>query len=145
MSATPPALQALLDVFASDLADVRFGDLDATTLAGLASEADAAADAVVSAQVLVDVARDRLQERQDALLQQAQRALAYARVYAESDVALRARLDAIALPRPARRARPDAEAVVLSPDQTPARRPRGRPRKTPAVAPLLEGFAATAE
>ncbi|MBX3197137.1 MAG: hypothetical protein KF894_03185 [Labilithrix sp.] len=146
MSARSPAVQSLLDLFASELADVRFGDLDATTLARLASEADAAEDAVATAQTLVDEARARLLDRQEALLQHAQRALAYARVYAESNAALSARLEAIALPRPARRPRPsDAEAFALSAEHEAPRRPRGRPRKTPLAAPLLEATAANAE
>ena len=146
MSATttiPTPVRTVLDLFATDLADVRFGDVDAKTLAALASDVESAADAVASAQALLDDARGKLQERQEALLVQAQRALAYARVYAEPDPALTARIETIALPRPARRVRADGEALVLSPDQAPPRRPRGRPRKVEA--PMLEGVTASAE
>jgi hypothetical protein len=145
MSAISPPVQTVLDLFATELADVRFGDVDAKRLTTLAADVQSAAEAVAAAQALVDDARNKLQERQDALVQHAQRALAYARVYAEPDASLSARLEAIALPRPARRPRSDAEVLLLSPDQQPPRRPRGRPRKTPLPVPAFEGFASNAE
>lgn len=138
MSATPSPVQSLLDLFASDLADVRFGDVDATTLSAAAAEVETAAEAVSAAQAVLDEARDKLQERQDVLMQHAQRALAYARVYAEANASLTARLDAIALPRLAKRARTDGESLVLSTNDPQApRRPRGRPRKHPLPVPAL--------
>ncbi len=138
-------VRTVVDLFASELADVRFGDVDAKMLAALASEVESAAEAVASAQALLDDARAKLLERQEVLLQQAQRALAYARVYAEPDAALTARIDAIALPRPARRAsRQETDLLTLSDE--PPRRPRGRPRKTPpASEPVFEAIAANAE
>ncbi|MDB5212204.1 MAG: hypothetical protein JWO86_131 [Myxococcaceae bacterium] len=160
MTAIPPAVQTVLDLFTTDLADVRFGDLDAPTLARIASDVQAASDVVVAAQLALDVARGALHERQETLLQQAQRALAYARVYAEADLALTARLDAITLPRASRRPRSDAsgasgasgaesESLVLTSEAEPARRPRGRPRKLATVSaepePMLEGLAHSAE
>lgn len=162
MTAIPPAVQAVLDLFTTDLADVRFGDLDAPALARLASDVQAASEIVASAQIALDLARGALHERQEALLQQAQRALAYARVFAEADVALTARLDAITLPRASRRPRSDGststgtgahgaagDSLVLTSELEPARRPRGRPRKLPAVQvheePMLEGLAHSAE
>src|SRR5690348_3551841 len=119
MSAIPTPVRTVVDLFATELADVRFGDVDAKMLASLAADVDAAAEAVASAQALLDEARSKLQEKHDALLQQAQRAIAYARVYAEPDAELSARIESIALPRPARRARPDAEVLTLSSDPSP--------------------------
>jgi hypothetical protein len=159
MTAIPPAVQTVLDLFTTDLADVRFGDLDAPALARIAEDVRAASDVVVAAQLALDVARSSLHERHEALLQQAQRALAYARVYAEADVALTARLDAITLPRTARRPRSEtsangaaSESLVLTSEAEPARRPRGRPRKLPTASlsaaasePMLEGLAHSAE
>lgn len=144
MNAIPSPVHTVLDLFATDLAGVRFGDVDSNVLAALAAEVQSAADAVASAQALLDDARSKLQERQEALLLQVQRALAYARVYAEADAALTARIETIALPRPARRPRAD-EVLTLSPDEAPPRRPRGRPRKVSAEAPMLEGVTASAE
>lgn len=148
MSAITPPVQTVLDLFTTSLSDVRFGDLDAQSLARAAAEVQAAADVVASAQASLDGARSTLHERQETLLLHVQRALAYARVYAEQDEALTARLDAVALPRAARRARPDTAAaagaaLVLTADPQPAPRPRGRPRKIPlaiATTELLSGL-----
>jgi hypothetical protein len=138
MSPIPPAIETIIELFTSELSSVRFADLDGATLAQLATDAQAAADAVTVAQAALDGARHALQERQDALLTEAQRALAYAKVYAESDEALSARLEAIALPR-ARRRNEAADALVLSTEPTPATRKRGRPRKLEDDAtPILE-------
>lgn len=157
-------VQAVLDLFETSLAEVRFGDIDAQSLARLAADVQAAAATVASAQSALEAARAALHERQEALLQQAQRALAHARVHAEADEALSARLEAIALPRSTRRARAEGGGIVsaragsaspgdmliLSGDPGPAPRPRGRPRKeppAPAPEPMLEleGLASTAE
>jgi hypothetical protein len=134
MEAISPAIQSLLDLFGTALEDVRFGDVDAGTLARVATDVQSAAAVVASAQTALDQARDVLHERQEALLAQAQRAVAYARVYAESDAALTARLDAIALPKSSRRARTTGDALVLSTESDAARRPRGRPRKAASSA-----------
>ena len=94
----PAPLQAILDLFATELAEVHFADIDATTLARLTREVQTANEAVIAAQAVLDGARATLQERRDTLLQHAHRALAYARVYAENDEGLTARIEAIALP-----------------------------------------------
>jgi hypothetical protein len=127
--AISPSVQSVLDLFATDLADVRFADVDGQTLARVAADVQAAAEAVSAAQAALDSARAALQERQEMLLQHAQRALAYARVYAESDPVLAPRLEAISLPRPVRRLREPGEVLVLSAEVDPAPRRRGRPRK----------------
>jgi hypothetical protein len=160
MSAIPLPVQTVLDLFETHLGDVRFGDVDAQSLARVAGEVRAAADVVAAAQAALESARVVLHERQEALLAQAQRGLAYARVYAEADAALSAQLEAVSLPRAARRPRqePSAEpgdALVLTERPLPpARRPRGRPRKVPLavapaapldVEPMLEGLSATGE
>ncbi len=142
--AISPPIQGLLDLFTTSLADVRFADLDGQTLARLASSVAAAAETVAAAQAALDAAREALTERQDTLLHQSQRALAYARVFAESDDALTAQLDAITLPRGARRTRTD-QALVLSADPQPPPRPRGRPRKAPVDEPMLEAIVSAAE
>lgn len=138
MDVIPPPIQALLDLFDTTLADVRFADLDAKTLASLAAQVRSAGEAVALAQSALATARDTLQERQDALLLHAQRGIAYARVYAEHDEALAHRIDAIALPRQSKRARSADEPLTLSPEPQ-AARPRGRPRKTSVEEPTLAG------
>jgi hypothetical protein len=143
MTAISPPIQAVLDLFSTSLAEVRFGDVDAQSLARIATEVEAAADAVASAQAALDAARAELHGREEALLVHTQRALAYARVYAESDEALSARLEAITLPRLPRRARTEGDALILSPDPQPTPRPRGRPRKTIATESMLDALAAS--
>lgn len=92
-------MRDLLALFGDALSDVRFPDVDEDAL-------HAATDVVVSAhaelrrlEAAVEDARRRLDDAQEALLHKAQRAVAYARVYADGDAALTARLDGIALPR----------------------------------------------
>ena len=145
MSHIPPPAAALLDLFAESLTDVRFGDVDAMTFARLANDVEDSAAVLATAQAALDQARAGLQERQDMLLAYAHRALAYARVYAEADDALRARLEAIALPRPARRPRAESAPPAGAPESEPARRPRGRPRKLAVAAPAQEVMALPAE
>jgi hypothetical protein len=137
MDATPTPIRAALQLFETDLAHVNFADIDAETLAHAVSEVNALADVVATAQAALDSARSALQERQDALLGQVQRAIAYARVYAENDEALMQRLNAIPLPRSARVARAkDDAALVLSSAPQPAA--RGRRRRAVQVSePML--------
>jgi len=132
-----PAVQALLDLFSTSLADVRFADVDGPSLARCAAEVDAAAQAEAVARSALDAANLALQEKQEALLRRAHRALAYARVYADSDTTLTASLEAIGLPGAARRATV-GDAPVLSAASDTAPRPRGRPRKRPAAETTLE-------
>jgi hypothetical protein len=143
-SAIPPPIQTLLDLFTTSLADVRFADLDGQTLGRLAAEVESASEAVASAQLALDAAREILQQRQEALLQRAQSALAYSRVYAESDEALSRQLDAVSLPRSTRRPR-GVEGLVLSAEPQPAPRPRGRPRKARVEEPAVGALALPGE
>jgi hypothetical protein len=147
MTAISPPVRTVLDLFSTHLPDVRFGDVDASSLARVASDVETAAEVVASAQAALESARVVLHERQEVLLQQVQRALAYARVYAEADEALSAQLEAVSLPRPARRTRADvaavsvagaSDALVLTSEPQVPRRPRGRPRKV-AVASVPSG------
>lgn len=126
MNPIAPPIQALLDLFAAELSDVHFADVDAQLLGRLASDVQASAEAAAIAHQALERANAAVLERSEALLEQAQRGLAYARVYAERDPALSARLEAIALPR-ARRPRAEVPSPTESP--VPPRR-RGRPRKS---------------
>jgi hypothetical protein len=145
MEPIAPPIQAILDLFATDLAEVRFANVDAKTLEQIASEVKSAAGVVASAELALDAARATLQEKQDALLQHSQHALAYARVYAENDEAMTARLEAVTLPRATRRARAGAEVLLLSAAPQPSPRARGRVRKTPSSEPMLEGVTLAGE
>ena len=143
-SAIPAPIQTLLKLFTTSLGDVRFADVDGQTLGRCAAEVETAAVGVAAAQAALDAARESLQQKQDALLQMAQCALAYARVYGESDEALTSQLDAVSLPRSTRRPRA-VEGLVLSSEPQPAPRPRGRPRKAPAAETTVDELVLSAE
>jgi hypothetical protein len=123
---TTPAVQAVLDLFQGPLAELRFADVDAKKLESMAAEVDLAAVAVQEQEARLAALQLSLSERQDALLLLAQRALSYARVYAESDEALSAKLNAISLPRAiksrkgerARSPQAQSEVAVAAPAET---------------------------
>jgi ElaB/YqjD/DUF883 family membrane-anchored ribosome-binding protein len=117
-----PGLRELLAVFARDLAAVAFPDVDHQALAQQVALLGERAAEVRRVEAALAEARTRLADAHDQLVARGQRALAYARIYAEDHPALAARLEAITLPRP-RGPRP------VAPTSTEAPRPRGRPRK----------------
>jgi hypothetical protein len=143
MSPTIPApIDQLLALFSTRLADVRFPDVDRASLARLAEQTHEARMALATAEAMVETAHAALREHQEELLRTAQRALAYARVYASADEALARELDAIALPRATRRTRAESgegEARTTPADQgTAAPKRRGRPRKSDVAALSLD-------
>lgn len=108
MSSISPALQSVLDLFKGPLNNVRFADIDAEGLAGVAAEVEAAGEEVQRQEEQLAALRQTLAQRQEALLSLAQQALAYARVYAEHDERLLDELNRIALPRAAKPRKPGA-------------------------------------
>lgn len=108
MTLLSPPVQAILELFQGPLAEVRFADVDAAGLASVAAEVESAAAEVARQEARLGELRQSLSERQDALLVLAQRALAYARVYAEHDEALTEQLARISLPRAAKPRKPSA-------------------------------------
>jgi hypothetical protein len=145
MDAIPTAIQTVLELFETTFADARFADIDTKTLARAAVDVQEVATVVASAQAALDSARGALQEQQDALLERVQRAIAYARVYAENDEGLIQRLNAITLPRPARKTRPNDDAALVLSTTQPSPRPRGRLRKPPAAEQMRVADMPTAE
>lgn len=145
MDAIPTPIQTVIELFETTFADVRFADIDTKTLARAAAEVQEVATVVASAQAALDSARGALQERQDALLERVHRAIAYARVYAENNEGLLQRLNAITLPRPARRTRPNDDAALVLSAMQPSPRPRGRPRKPAAAEQMRVADMPTAE
>lgn len=81
------------------MATVRFADVDAEGLASLAAEVERAASGVADQEAKLAELRQSLAQAQESLLVLAQRALAYARVYAENNDELTEELNQIALPR----------------------------------------------
>jgi len=130
-----PAVQSLLELFAQELSELKFPDVDGRALEGAAQSLRGAAAEVERAEAALEAARRAKLEAEELLVGKSQRALAYARVYAEDQPELLAKLDAIALPRARKPADPDA----------PAPRRRGRPRKPDASAPLFADEAPLAE
>jgi hypothetical protein len=128
----PPFIKTVLDLFASDLAEVKFPDVDQKSLAEAALEAQAQAEEAAGAEEALRSAMAALAAKQEELQQKAQRALAYAAVYAQGNPELHAKVEAAARaagfskPRPAQkeRATPPASA-----DPQAAPRRRGRPPK----------------
>ncbi len=139
-----PQVQETLDLLTTELSAVRFPGLEPETIQAALDHAVQATTAVTQAEEALERARSEMTEAQDALLQKAHRALAYARIYAEDDPALSARIEAIALPKTARRtaksdrtdSAPDPSDGTKSEPRTPGR--RGRPRKTPASEPAFD-------
>jgi hypothetical protein len=130
----PAPVHTLLDLFRDQLAAVRFPDVDGDKLTAAVRDTEEAALAVAAAEAALAAARVALDERQDALLARAQRALGYLRVFADGDAALAARLDAIVLPRRGR-----APEVTAAATGEPRR--RGRPPKFNASTPMLPSIA----
>lgn len=145
MSAIPPSVQAVLDLFSGALSEVRFADVDASGLTTLASEVEAAAMEVEARQADLNTARDTLNQRQEGLLLRVQRALAYARVYAESDPELTQRLNAISLPRAAKRPRAEPAATTSEPRRKSRTEAATGPSEELAAEPALPAEAETSE
>jgi ElaB/YqjD/DUF883 family membrane-anchored ribosome-binding protein len=127
-----PAVHALLELFTHELAEVKFPDVDGEVLQDAAERVRERAEELARAQAALEAARQALQESQEALQQKGQRALSYARVYAEDDADLSLKLEAIQLPKPARKVAradgaPAVEASAVSEENAPKR--RGRPPK----------------
>ena len=108
MTSLSPPLQAVVALFRGPLSHVRFADIDAAGLTGLATEVEAAATEVEQQEAKLVELRASLAQRQEALLALAQQALAYARIYAENDEALSAELNDIALARATKPRKPSA-------------------------------------
>ena len=140
-----PAVQSLIDLYTADLAEVRFPDVDGRVLAEITEQVRAEAARVAAAELALESAKASLAAQRDALITRAQRALAYARVYAEEDPALSARLHALELPRTARRAtREIVESGTAAPDAGAPSRKRGRPPRAAAPSSLFAAEASAA-
>ena len=115
----------LIDVFGANADALCFPEVDHSILEGLAAELRQAAVEVERQERALQQARQLLDERRDALRARAERGLAYARIFAEDDDALREQLEAIDL---GGTAQPEAK-------RTTKRHPPRRGRRTkPAVA-----------
>jgi hypothetical protein len=110
-SPIPAPIQTLVTLFEETLTAVNFPDVNTTVLQEASKAVVDAHTQVTRLEAELTAARAALSERQDALLGKAQRALAYARIFAEEQPELLSRLDAVSLPRAGRR-QPKVEATV---------------------------------
>lgn len=127
-----PGLQAVIELFDTELGALKFPDVDQAVLREAAARVMTQAEVVAAAEQALATAREGLGDAQEALLGKCQRALAYARVYAEEDRELSRRLEAISLPRPRTKAAPTSPFETAEPR---AGR-RGR-RSAPTSGPLF--------
>jgi hypothetical protein len=134
--AVPSSVRSLLTLFERELSSVRFPDLDGAVLATAAERVKSLAEDVAERERALDEGRQLLAAAQDALVAKAQRALSYAKVFAEDSPELTAKLEAVVLPRGQRKP-PRPEDSVVSMQDGP--RKRGRPRKIRPDEPLFAG------
>lgn len=128
------SVQAVLDLFEAELSDLKFPDLDLSVLQEAAAIVYERAESQARAEAALLAAREALQESQEALLHRCQRAMAYARVYAEDNSDLAARVEGIELPR-AGRSRSSVTQNTTGTEQRPAA--RRTKRTTPTSGPLF--------
>lgn len=131
-AAIAPSLQAVIELFDTELGQLKFPDVDQAVLRDAAERVVAQTESVAAAEHALSVAREGLGDAQELLLSKCQRALAYARVYAEEDRELSRKLDAITLPRSRAKAAPASPSEAAEPK--PGRRGR---RSPPASGPLF--------
>lgn len=126
-----PFARDVLELYANELSDVRFPDLDLASLRAAASEVLACQEEVDRLEAELRDAHECMAGRNAALHARAERAFAYARIYAEGNPELDERVAAI---------RPQGAS---SPAAAPKK--RGRPKKESAQQAELEALDAAAE
>lgn len=100
LHARPAAAREIIDLFQRHSEVLRFPDVDAESLQALGTEVAEASVDVAKAEAMLCAAREEQQRRQECLLLHAKRALAYARVFAETDPEMMEELSNLALARP---------------------------------------------
>lgn len=101
----PVLVREILSVFEHDLTDVSFGDIDAGRLLSLADRVRVAGEEVESVRAQLDRAREAHDATLADLVALSEKALAYARIYAESEPELAPRLEALAPAPPQKKRR----------------------------------------
>lgn len=125
---TIPLLQQL---FATELREIHFPDVDASSLAAHQAAVETAAKSVEEAELALARAAGELQEHKRALARHGQRALAYVRIYAEQHPELQERLEGL---NPRRK----ANDVVSTDPPRKRGRPRGLGEEQPQLAAVGE-------
>lgn len=144
-----PFVQGVLALFSGPLAEVRFADVDRETLEALAQRVCAEQREVEVLEQRLEDARAQLERARRSLLDRANRALAYARIYATGDPALEEAIAALHIDSKSNRAagsRTDGERADGEPGgASRAPRRRGRPRREASAGALLPMDVAPAE
>lgn len=122
----PQLARQVLSLFAEALPAVRFPDLDISVLEGMSQELMSAQLEVERLEAGLELARNRLQLQADQLSSRSQRALAYARVFAEGNDELAARVAEV------------HDQLSPAPRDAVATKRRGRPRKAESGGELFE-------
>jgi hypothetical protein len=128
----PACAREVIALYADAMPDVRFPDLDLDVLEGAAAELRASLDRVKRATAELEAARAAAQAQAELLESRAERALAYARVFAHGDPALSDRIATISHHKAP--AHPEAAAP----------KKRGRPKKTDGDTTLFDTAPASA-
>lgn len=135
--AVPSSLQAVLELFDSELSHLKFPDLDRAVLQAAAERVEEQAAALREAEAMLLATREALHESLEALQHKCQRALAYARIYAEDSPDLMSKLESVELQRPRGPRSVSALPGTSQPRPDSAGR-RGRPRRSnPGDDPLF--------
>jgi hypothetical protein len=124
---TPPFARQLIDLYEDAMAEVRFPDLDLARLRAVEEALLAAQVELERAEAALDTMRCARDAQAQALSQHAERALAYAKIFAADDEALTSRLAELG------RRQPGSSSNAAQP------RKRGRPAKPKADAAELFG------
>jgi len=95
LDATPALARQVIELYSDSLTDVRFPDLDLEDLLSLQNDLHDAQLEIERLETELAQARSELETRNQALLTKSERALAYARVYAQGDEELSARISEI--------------------------------------------------
>lgn len=144
----PPSVQALMDLFEKDLAEVSFPGVDMVTLKQVITDVRKHTKAVTEAEAALEKARTALRESEEQLSTKTQRALAYARVFAEDRPELLAKVTSVARIAGVPSASTPAKSAAAKSDATgDAPKRRGRPKKVvePAADGAGDAAAASAE
>jgi hypothetical protein len=127
----PADVQALMDLFTTHLADVKFPDVDAASLRKHADDLRAEAKAVVRARAQLATAVAASDARLATLVSACARAIAYAKIFSESHPERRPIAEALAaISRPA--------VPALSVVKRRGRPPRQQPAQTTQTVELFE-------
>jgi len=124
---TPLLVRQVIDLYAVELVEVRFPDLDLSSLLYAQSELHAAQLEIERVEAELSQARALWESRSQALTAKAERALAYARIYAQGDAELAPRIADIGKKKSAH--------IATDTDAMPGEAPKKRGRKPKLESP----------